>query len=55
MALITQLTLMKFHFEMSFIGAFKEAFKKAKSAIMEPINTVEVCSSRQLHWGCMVI
>ena len=29
-------------FKMAAIGAFKEAFKKAKSAIMEPINTVEV-------------
>lgn len=29
-------------FKMAAIGAFKEAFKKAKSAILEPINTVEV-------------
>ena len=29
-------------FKMAAIGAFKEAFKKAKTAILEPINNVEV-------------
>lgn len=29
-------------FRMAAIGAFKEAFKKAKTAILEPINTVEI-------------
>ncbi|MGN1318296.1 MAG: elongation factor G [Lachnospirales bacterium] len=29
-------------FKMAAIGAFKEAFKKAKTAILEPINSVEV-------------